>query len=56
MVTQPLDGEEAVTADVQVQWVGGIVEKHTFVKCSSGFVPLFGGLTEGGSLPLSFIT
>ena len=41
-----LDGEEAILADVEVRWMGGVVETHTFVKWCTGFVPWLGGLTE----------
>ena len=56
VVAQPLDSEEAVTADMQVRLVGGIGQTHIFAKCNVGFVSWLGGLTEGGSISLSFVT
>ena len=55
VVAHALDSEEAITADMEVRWMGGIIETHTFVKWCAGFVPRLRGLTEGGTLPLSFV-
>ena len=52
---QLLHGVEAITEDVEVFRVGGIVDAQAFVEGGTGPISRFGSLTEGHSSLLHFV-
>ena len=55
IVAQPLHGVQAVTANVQVVWVGGVVRAQARIEGGTGSISRLGGVAEGPGLPLPLV-